>query len=114
MMSPPDLEELLLSCTNLFADVKVLHTEGAVSGFSDHYAVNDLDFRFFKHWAAIFEKYPDRFIFGSDWKEGRRRGYRGRSYRRHIDLVRKMIGSLSPPVQKKLAYSNAKRVFRLP
>ncbi len=114
MMSPPDLEELLLSCPNLFADVKVLHSGGAVSGFADLHPVNDLDFRFFEHWATMFEKYPDRFIFGSDWKEGRRRGYRGRSYRRHIDRVRKKIGSLSSSVQKKLAYSNAKRVFRLP
>jgi len=114
MMSPPDLEELLLSCPNLFADVKVLHSEGSLSGFADLYAVNDLDFRFFKNWATMFEKYPDRFIFGSDWKEGRKKGYRGRSYRKHISRVRKMIGSLSPSVQKKLAYSNAKRIFRLP
>jgi len=114
MMSPPDLEELLLSCPTLFADFKVLHNRGATIGFADLYPVNDLDFRFFEHWATMFEKYPDRFIFGSDWKEGRRRGYHGRSYRRHIDLVRKMIGSLSPSVQKKLAYTNAKRIFRLP
>jgi len=114
MMSPPDLEELLLSCPTLFADVKVLHGEGAVSGFADLYPVNDLDLLFFEQWAMMFEKYPDRFIFGSDWKEGRRRGYRGRSYRKHIEHVRKMIGSLSPSVQKKLAYSNAKKVFRLP
>ena len=114
MMSPADLEELLLSCPNMLADFKVLHSEGATIGFADLHGINDLDFRFFKPWAAIFEKYPDRFIFGSDWKEGRKRGYRGRSYRKHIDRVRKMIGSLSPPVQEKLAYSNAKRIFRLP
>ena len=114
MMSPPDLEELLLSCPNLFADFKVLHSRGVTIGFADLYGVNDLDFRFFEHWAAMFEKHPDRFIFGSDWKEGRRGGYRGRSYRKHIDRVRKMIGSLSPSVQEKLAYSNAKRVFPHP
>jgi predicted TIM-barrel fold metal-dependent hydrolase len=114
MMSPPDLEEIFLSCPNLFADFKVLHTCGSVIGFADLHGVNDLDFRFFEHWTAMFEEYPDRFIFGSDWKEGRRRGYRGRSYRKHISRVRKMIGSLPPSVQKNLAYSNAKRVFRLP
>ena len=114
MMSPADLEELLLFCPNLFVDFKVLHSHGVTIGFADLYGVNDLDFRFFEHWATMFEQYPDRFIFGSDWKEGRRRGYRGRSYRKHINLVRKMIGSLSPLVQEKLAYANAKRVFQLP
>ncbi len=114
MMSPADLEELLLSCPNLFADFKVLHNRGSVIGFADLHGVNDLEFRFFEHWTAMFEKHPDRFIFGSDWKEGRRRGYRGRSYRKHINRVRKMIGALPPSVQEKLAYSNAKRVFRHP
>jgi predicted TIM-barrel fold metal-dependent hydrolase len=114
MMSPPDLEEILLSCPNLFADFKVLHNRGSVIGFADLHGVNDLSFRFFGHWTAMFEKHPDRFIFGSDWKEGRRRGYRGRSYRKHITQVREMIGALPRSVQKKLAYSNAKRVFRLP
>ncbi|MEE8160621.1 MAG: TatD family hydrolase, partial [Acidobacteriota bacterium] len=74
MMSPADLEELLLSCPTMFADFKVLHNDGATIGFADLYGVNDLDFRFFEHWATMFEKYPNRFIFGSDWKEGRRRG----------------------------------------
>jgi len=114
MMSPPDIEELLLACPNLYADFKVLHGYGVVIGFADLYAVNDLDFRFFEHWAAMFEKYPDRFIYGSDWKEGRRRGYRDRSYRKHIERVRKMIGSLATSVQEKIAYSNAKKIFRLP
>ena len=114
MMSPADLEEMLLSCPTLFADFKILHSHGSTIGFADLYGVNDLDYRFFEHWATLFEKRPDRFIFGSDWKEGRKRGYRGRSYRHHINLVRKMIGSLSPLVQKKLAYSNAKKVFNLP
>ena len=71
MMSPADLEELLGACANLFADVKVLHSEGAVIGFEDLYPANDLGYRFFRHWAAMFEKHPERFFYGSDWKEGR-------------------------------------------
>ena len=61
----------------------------------------------------MIEKFPDRFIYGSDWKEGRRRGYEGRSYRKHIKKVRRMIGSLAPAVREKFGYSNAKRIFRL-
>ncbi len=114
MMSPPDLEELLLACSNLFADFKILHGRGSVIGFADLHGVNNLDTGFYKHWVKIFESYPDRFIFGSDWKDGRRRGYSKRSYRKHMDNVREMMRVLSPSTQKKLAYSNAKRVYRLP
>ncbi|TDI65179.1 MAG: hypothetical protein E2O90_08070 [Alphaproteobacteria bacterium] len=114
MMSPADLEEIFLSCPNLFADFKILHSRGAVIGFADLHGVNDLEFRFFGHWTAMFEKYPDRFIFGSDWKEGRTRGSQRRNYRKHIARVREMLGALPPSVQKRLAYANAKSVYRLP
>ena len=114
MMSAADLEELLQSCPNLFSDFKVLFNKGAVSNFADLDGVNNLDFRFFEDWAEMFEKYPDRFIFGSDWKEGGKGGWRNANYIEHIERVRKMIGSLLPSVQRNLAYLNAKRVFRLP
>jgi len=115
MMSPPDLEELFLACKNLYADIKVLHHRGAIIGFADLYAVNDLEFKWFEHWAKMFEKYPERFMYGSDWKEGRGRWRnKGFSYRNHTKRVRKMIGSLALSVQRKIAYSNAKRIFQLP
>ena len=36
----------------------------------------------------MIENFPDRFLYGSDWKDGRRRGFEGRSYRMHIRKVR--------------------------
>ena len=114
MMSPADLEELFQSCPNIFSDFKILTSKGDIKNFADLHAVNNLDYEFFDDWAAMFEKYPDRFIFGSDWKEGRTLGSRKENYTEHIERFRKMIGSLSPAVQRKLAYSNAKRVYRLP
>ena len=113
MMSPADLEQLLRYCPNLFADVKILHSEEAVEGFADLHGVNDLDYRFFEAWALLIEKYPDRFLLGTDWKDGRRRGDAGRSYLEHIQRIRQMIGSLSPAVQERFAYSNAKRIYQL-
>lgn len=113
MMSPANLEGLLRACPNLTADFKVLHNEGAVNGFSHLFGVNGLRFRFFDNWAALFEKYPDRFIFASDWKD-QQNGYTDISYGDHIAIVRRMIGSLAPAAQEKIAYSNAKRIFKLP
>ncbi len=113
MMSPRDLEELLHACANLFADFKVLHSRGALRGFAELHGVNDLDFRFFETWAKLFERYPDRIMFASDWKDARH-GYTETSYGDHIAMVRRMIGSLDPAVQNMIAYTNAHRVFNLP
>ncbi len=114
MMSTADLAEILLACPNVFADVKILHSKGSIIGFADLHGVNDRDFQFFERWATMIEKFPDRFIYGSDWKEGRRRGYQGKSYKKHLEKVRRMIGSLAPEFQEKFAHSNAKQIFRLP
>ncbi len=113
MMSPADLEELLLRCPNLHADFKVLHSVRAINGFAHLHCVNDLDFQFFEEWAALIERFPDRFVFGSDWKD-QRHGYTETSYAAHIREVRRIIGSLAPHVQQRIAYTNAKRLFRLP
>ena len=103
MMSPADLEELLLRCPNLHADFKVLHSVRAINGFAHLHGVNDLDFRFFEEWAALMERFPDRFVFGSDWKD-QRHGYTETSYAAHIREVRRIIGSLAPHVQQRIAY----------
>ena len=62
MMSPADLEELLLRCPNMHADFKVLHSVGAINGFAHLHGVNDLDFRFFEDWAALMERFPDLWV----------------------------------------------------
>jgi predicted TIM-barrel fold metal-dependent hydrolase len=115
MMSPADLEEIILACANFFANFKFMHSKGALFGFQDLHPINDLDYRLFEPWAALMEKYPDRFIFGSDWKLGRKKSGTDSfdKYPRHIKKVRRMIGSLLPDVQEKVLYTNAKRVFDL-
>jgi predicted TIM-barrel fold metal-dependent hydrolase len=115
MMGPADLEEILLACGNVYADFKFMHSKVALFGFQDLHPINDLDYRFFEPWAALIEKYPDRFIFGSDWKYGRKKSGDDSfdKYLRHIKKVRRMIGSLRPDVWEKVLYTNAKRVFGL-
>ncbi|HBK78133.1 MAG TPA: hypothetical protein DDZ83_00325 [Nitrospinae bacterium] len=111
MMSPKDLEDLFLSCANLFADIKFLHSRGLVAGFQDLHPMNDLDLELFPHWGQMIKKYPERFIFGSDWKYGRRRSFG--DYTGHLRAVRKMLEVLAPTIQRKVLYENAKRVFSI-
>ena len=68
---------------------------------------------FLAHWAQLFKNYPERIIFGSDWKYQRRRGYANYDYGEHIAMVRRMIGSFPVNIQEKIAYKNAMRVFNL-
>ena len=110
MMSPADLEDILLACGNLYADFKFMHNSGSVFGFQDLYPFNDLDFRLFEHWAVMMEEYPNRFLFGSDWKYGRNRGNFD-DYSGHIEKVRQIIGSLRQDVQEMVLYTNAKQIF---
>ena len=109
MMSPKDLEDLFLSCGNLFADFKFIHSRSAFAGFQDLHPMNNLDFELFPPWGHMMQKYPERFIFGSDWKYGRRNSFD--DYAGHIQAVRKILGVLPPTVQRKVLYGNAKRVY---
>ncbi len=111
MMPPGDLEELFLSCANLFADFKFMHHRGAAAGFRDLHPMSDLDFEIFPHWRKMIRKYPGRFLFASDWKYGRRGSFE--DYAGHIRTVREMLGVLPPAVQRKVLYENAKRVFSI-
>ena len=113
MMSPSNLAKIFQACPNVFADFKVLHTDGALFGFSKLFAVNDSYDGFLGHWAQLFKNYPERIIFGSDWKDQRRRGYANYDYGEHIAMVRRMIGSFPVNIQEKIAYKNAMRVFNL-
>jgi predicted TIM-barrel fold metal-dependent hydrolase len=59
----------------------------------------------------MIQKYPDRFIFGSDWKFGRRDSFE--DYTGHIRTVRRMLEILAPGVQRKVLYENARCVYSI-
>ena len=111
MMSPKDIEELFLACGNLYADFKFMHHRGSVTGFQDLHPMNGLDFTIFPHWRRMMNKYPDRFLFASDWKYGRRSSFD--DFTGHIDSARRMLGVLDPATQRKVMYDNAKRIFSI-
>ena len=70
--SPATLGHIFDICPNTFADFKFTHSWGLYWGGHDLNHPSDLDFRIHERWANFFEKYPDRVMYGSDWKLGRK------------------------------------------
>lgn len=116
MMPPADLQELFELCPNFYADIKFTHNKGMYWGFSDLHTVSDLDFRFHQRWAQSIERYPDRYMYGSDWKFGLNKSSRQAmsDFVGHITMVRKIVGSLRADAQDKFMFENARRIFSLP
>jgi Amidohydrolase len=64
-------------------------------------------------WLALVREFPERFVIGSDqfhppFENGRRTPKEG------IDRLRLLVNSLPPDVVKKVAYENARRLYKLP
>jgi len=109
MMPPEALEALFLDCPNIYADVKFTHSKSLYWGFSDLHIVSDLDFRLHERWAVSIERFPGRYLFGSDWKMGKSASFD--DFAGHIAFVRRIVGSLRTDVQHMFMADNARRVF---
>jgi hypothetical protein len=58
-------------------------------------------------WRALFERYPDRFLIGSDtWTNDR-----WASYGDIIARYRRWLAQLPPEIAAKIAHGNAKALF---
>jgi predicted TIM-barrel fold metal-dependent hydrolase len=58
-------------------------------------------------WRVLFERYPDRFLLGSDtWVPER-----WASYADIMDGYRAWLAQLSPSVAKQIAHGNARALF---
>ena len=109
MMPPEALEALFRDCPNIYADIKFTHSKSLYWGFSDLHIVSDLDFRIHERWAASIERFPERYLFGADWKTGKSTAFD--DFAGHIAIVRRIVGSLRADVQRMFMVGNARRVF---
>ena len=112
MMPPKDLEELFKHCNNLYSDWKIAFHWSSLWGFEDLHIPNDYRFKLHEIWAQSFEKFPDRYYFGSDHKLGKSPAHDHYAihYMKHVRL---MIGSLNSETQSKIAYKNAAKLFKV-
>lgn len=61
-------------------------------------------------WRALFEKYPDRFMFATD----AHKDFRWAQYADVVKQWRLILGQLPEPLAKALAWGNAERVYGAP
>lgn len=79
-----------------------------VGELSYRYGITDDDGRLTPEWRALFERYPDRFLLGSDtWVNER-----WDSYGRTMAEYRGWLRQLPPAVAEQIAWRTAERLFR--
>lgn len=67
--------------------------------------------RFFPEMQAVYQDFPDRFVIGTDIAHAS--VMNERAYRVRIARFRDLLGTLKPETAKRLAETNAVRIFRL-
>lgn len=65
----------------------------------------------FPEMKALYEEFPERFMLGTDIAHAPGNNLQG--YARHMNRFRELLGQLSPETAKKLAETNAIRIFKL-
>ena len=108
MITSQKLDELMTSCPNVYSSIKPIMKP---SGWVNLEPPNNISNEFFEDWALLFEKYPDRFYLGSDWKENHR--YYDISLTEHTDNLRHLIGSLNKQIQEDIAINSCKTLFSI-
>lgn len=77
---------------------------------SYRYGITDGSGRLTPAWKRLFEKYPDRFLVGSDtWINERWDSYAG-----IMGSYRQWLAQLPPDVAEQIAFRNGERLFRKP
>lgn len=107
MTNPVNARKLLLRFPSLMLDIKIIRKHHKWR-FLEPIANPDGDV--YEDWAALFEKFPTRFIVGTDAKFGRQ-GWSIDKYIKRIFYMRKMLGTLPINVAEKIAYKNAQKLF---
>jgi hypothetical protein len=64
-------------------------------------------------WLKLIQDFPDRFTIGSDQFYPPFQGGR-RTFAEGLETLRELVDALPPDIAKKVAYENAKRIYKLP
>lgn len=105
--SPQLMRELLTRHPNLYAAFRIIRT-GPVPGLP----LNE-NGTLKPHWRKLIEDFPDRFTVHSDifylptWPPAR-------GPRESHELARKLLAQLPEDLARRLAYENARKIYRLP
>lgn len=109
MTNPHNARALLHAFPNLMMSILPHAPE---DWWSNLESVTNADEAIYTDWATLFEDMSERFTVGTDFMFGRHDDAHAiEDYARLIHLTRRMLGSLSPEVAKRVAWQNAVRAF---
>jgi predicted TIM-barrel fold metal-dependent hydrolase len=107
-MRTPDLcRRLLTTYPNLYMSLRTGRGQPAPAG------VMTRDGEVKQPWLKLIQDFPDRFTLGSDqfhppFENGRR------TFAEGLDTLRALVSALPPDLARKVAYENARRIYKLP
>jgi len=113
----PVIREMLARHANLFCDLGGMTNVGA-TGYGTGWprreeftALIEQDGVLFPDMKALYEEFPDRFVLGMDVAHAP--GNTLKNYGRRVNRFRDLLGQLKPETARKLAETNAIRIFKL-
>ena len=109
MTNPRNARALLTAYPGLMMNLKIAVPNRSLAWNNLGPIVND-DRELFEDWAKLMEDMPDRFMIGVDARFGIRRYSRGK-YEKHIQNIRRLLGSLRPDAAEMIAWRNAERLW---
>jgi predicted TIM-barrel fold metal-dependent hydrolase len=113
----PVIRSMLARHPNLFCDLAAMTnvgTTGYGTGWprmEEFTALIEQDGVLFADMKALYEEFPDRFILGMDVAHAP--GNNLKNYSRRVSRFRELLGQLKPETARKIAETNAIRIFKL-
>ena len=111
------IRSMLARHPNLFCDLAGMTNVGT-TGYGvgwprkeEFTALIEQDGVLFPEMKALYEEFPDRFMLGMDVAHAP--GVNPQNYSRRVNRFRDLLGQLNPETAKKLAETNAIRIFKL-
>ena len=113
----PVIRSMLARHPNLFCDLAAMTnvgTTGYGAGWprmEEFTALIERDGVLFPDMKALYEEFPDRFMLGMDVAHAP--GNNLKNYSRRVSRFRELLGQLKPETARKIAETNAIRLFKL-
>ncbi|MBF0277195.1 MAG: hypothetical protein HQM13_05375 [SAR324 cluster bacterium] len=109
MSNPFNAGKLLELYPNLMMNWKFVPYQTSLN-WDNLERIHDRNGHLYKDWAVLFEAFPDRFMVGSDARFGIKR-FSGKRYRRVLNKIRVLLGSIESTAAEMIGYKNAERIF---
>ena len=117
MTRAENVQKLIEKYPNVFFNIKIINRHENWNNLEPVNANKTRGREIYENWAQLFEKYPERFFVGTDFKFGRNTKKSGgkndqvNKYVKMIKRYRKFLGSIDPEAAEMIAYKNVYKFF---